>query len=75
MTQLYDRMVGEVNVKMHKQSHFTGALMGYSQFSIFGVYGLIIYFGGYEVESGRASFDQMLKVCVGLGVEVGWLAG
>lgn len=36
--------------------------MGYSQFSIFAVYGLIIWFGGLEVDAGRVDFDGMLKV-------------
>lgn len=32
------------------------------QFSLFSVYGLIIWFGGYDINSGRSSFDDMLKV-------------
>lgn len=39
----------------------TGALFGYSQFSLFSVYGLIIWFGGIEVSSGRTDFNSMLK--------------
>jgi ATP-binding cassette subfamily B (MDR/TAP) protein 1 len=28
---------------------------------MFGMYSLIIWFGGQEISSGRATFDQMLK--------------
>ena len=31
------------------------------QFSLFSVYGLIIWFGGLDINAGRASFDDMLK--------------
>ena len=39
----------------------TGALFGYSQFSLFSVYGLIIWFGGMDVDAGRSDFNSMLK--------------
>ncbi|KAJ9525056.1 hypothetical protein QJQ45_017385, partial [Haematococcus lacustris] len=58
---LYTDLVAGVTSSMRMQSHYTGALMGYSQFSIFAVYGLIIYFGGVEVSSGRVDFEGMLK--------------
>ncbi|GFH13375.1 uncharacterized protein HaLaN_09249 [Haematococcus lacustris] len=58
---LYTDLVAGVTSSMRMQSHYTGALMGYSQFSIFAVYGLIIYFGGVEVSSGRVEFEGMLK--------------
>jgi len=40
--------------------------MGYSNFTIFAMYSLIVFFGGYEVDSGRATFEQLLKafLCV-----------
>ena len=39
----------------------TGVSLGYSQLMMFGIYSLIIWFGGQEIASGRATFDQMLK--------------
>ncbi len=49
---------------MARRAHLTGILMGYSQFATFAIYGLIIWFGGYELNRGRASFEDMLKVGV-----------
>ncbi|GFH06183.1 uncharacterized protein HaLaN_00773, partial [Haematococcus lacustris] len=58
---LYTELVAGVTNSMRMQSHYTGALMGYSQLSFFAVYGIIIYFGGVQVSSRRASFEDMLK--------------
>lgn len=58
---LYQRMVSGASKDIVNQSYITGATQGYSQFCMFVVYGLIIWFGGLEVESGRATFDEMLK--------------
>ncbi len=41
--------------------------MGYSQFSTFAVYALIIWFGGYEVDKGHSTFEDMLKVRAAAG--------
>ena len=37
MVELYKSLVADANAKMKKQSFITGALTGYSQFSIYGV--------------------------------------
>lgn len=57
---LYHRLTADADKIQFRRSHMTGLLMGYSQFSTFAVYGLIIWFGGLEVDSGRASFRDML---------------
>jgi hypothetical protein len=43
-----------------------GLSMGYSQFTAFAVYGLIIFFGGWEVRTGNAKFEDMLKAFLGI---------
>jgi hypothetical protein len=74
MVTLYQSLVANADAKMKRQSVTTGFLMGYSQFSIYAVYGLIIWFGGLDIYQGRTSFDSMLKVglmsgpCVGVHV-------
>ena len=64
MVALYQHLVADANEKMKKESLMTGALMGYAQFSIYAVYGLIIWFGGLDIDQGRTDFDSMLKVRV-----------
>jgi hypothetical protein len=41
--------------------HVAGLSFGYSQASLFIVTAIVVYFGGAEVSSGRASFEAMLK--------------
>lgn len=62
MVTLYQSLVADANAKMKRQSFVTGLLMGYSQFSIYAVYGLIIWFGGLDIDQGRTDFEKMLKV-------------
>jgi len=61
MVTLYQSLVADANAKMKRQSFVTGFLMGYSQFSIYAVYGLIIWFGGLDIDQGRTDFEKMLK--------------
>ena len=42
--------------------HTPSSLIISVQFSLFSVYGLIIWFGGLDINAGRSSFDDMLKV-------------
>ncbi len=46
---------------MCRQSTHTPSFIALPQFSIFAVYGLVIWFGGLDINSGRSTFDQMLK--------------
>lgn len=57
---LYERMTLGFNRQMIWQSQKTGLLLGYSQFSLFSVYCLIIWFGGIEIRDGRVDFEGML---------------
>jgi ABC-type multidrug transport system fused ATPase/permease subunit len=41
--------------------HVAGLSLAYSQAAIFIVTGIVVYFGGAEVSSGRATFENMLK--------------
>jgi hypothetical protein len=61
MTDLYSRLTAAGNAAAKKQSHVLGALMGYSQLSVFAVYALISWFGGLELDAGRVDFDGYLK--------------
>jgi len=65
MVDLYRGLVYDANVKMKRQSFYTGLLMGYSQFSIYAVYGLIIWFGGAckEVCVWGGAFDACVSAC------------
>lgn len=62
MCELYGRLVGTIDKDMVKNSNIMGATQAFSQFTMFVVYGLIVWFGGLEVSSGRATFEEMLKV-------------
>lgn len=44
-----------------KACHVAGLSLAYSQAAIFLVTAIVVYFGGAEVSSGRASFENMLK--------------
>jgi hypothetical protein len=63
VTHMYSEKVNGAKKEVVKQSCFVGATQGYSQFAMFSVYGLIIWFGGLDVDQGRSTFDEMLKVC------------
>ncbi|KAF5834437.1 P-loop containing nucleoside triphosphate hydrolase protein [Dunaliella salina] len=66
MVALYQSLVADANAKMKRQSLVTGLLMGYSQFSIYAVFGLIIWFGGLDIDQGRTDFEKMLKAFLAL---------
>ncbi|KAF8060513.1 ABCB6 [Scenedesmus sp. PABB004] len=57
----YRHLLHAANVANRKTSAIGGASMGYSQFVMFAMYGLITWFGGYELSSCRSSFDSFLK--------------
>lgn len=62
VVSMYSSKLEGNNGAMARRAHITGILMGYSQFATFAIYGLVIWFGGYELDKGRASFEDMLKV-------------
>jgi ATP-binding cassette subfamily B (MDR/TAP) protein 1 len=45
---------------LRRQSHLAGATSGYSEFCLFAIYGLIIWFGGVDISAGRSTFQDML---------------
>jgi ABC-type multidrug transport system fused ATPase/permease subunit len=61
MIELYRRKTEVGNAAARKQAHVLGALMGYSQLSIFAVYGLIIWFGGLVRPMGLT--QRMMADC------------
>ncbi len=44
-----------------RNCHLSGLALGYSQWSLFVVIATIVWFGGLEVQAGRAGFEEMLK--------------
>jgi ABC-type multidrug transport system fused ATPase/permease subunit len=58
---LYERMLADTNARARKACHVAGASFGYSQASLFIVVAIVVFFGGAEVASGRATFEAMLK--------------
>uniref|UniRef100_A0A7R9VCA0 Uncharacterized protein n=1 Tax=Chlamydomonas euryale TaxID=1486919 RepID=A0A7R9VCA0_9CHLO len=57
---LYASKVAGASKSVYKQAQIAGITSGYAQFCVFSVYGLMIWFGGLELESGRATFEEML---------------
>eukprot|EP00192_Tetraselmis_astigmatica_P000802 CAMPEP_0117691884 /NCGR_PEP_ID=MMETSP0804-20121206/25998_1 /TAXON_ID=1074897 /ORGANISM="Tetraselmis astigmatica, Strain CCMP880" /LENGTH=1263 /DNA_ID=CAMNT_0005505227 /DNA_START=142 /DNA_END=3933 /DNA_ORIENTATION=+ len=45
-----------------KRAHVTGIGFGFSQFAMFGIYGLAFWYGGTRVVAGQMDLEQMLKV-------------
>jgi ATP-binding cassette subfamily B (MDR/TAP) protein 1 len=57
---LYRRMLHGTNVEGRKSAMVGGAGFAYSMFVMFGMYSLVVWFGGLEVISCRATFQQFL---------------
>eukprot|EP00879_Flechtneria_rotunda_P003779 GHRR01004019.1.p1 GENE.GHRR01004019.1~~GHRR01004019.1.p1 ORF type:complete len:1293 (+),score=472.26 GHRR01004019.1:779-4657(+) len=62
----YKKLLHEANNTNCRVSLISAAAMGYSQFVMFAMYGLITWFGGLEVSLCRSTFEQFLKafMCV-----------
>ena len=43
-----------------RQSAVSGASAGFSAFMVFAAYGLVVYFGGHEINNGWTTFNNML---------------
>ncbi|KAG1679148.1 hypothetical protein FOA52_000503 [Chlamydomonas sp. UWO 241] len=60
IVELYANKVVGTKKVIFRQSHLAGATSGYSEFCMFAIYGLIIWFGGVDVNAGRSTFNDML---------------
>lgn len=58
---LYRRMLDAAVPRERKACQVAGLSLAYSQAAIFIVVAIVVYFGGAEVSSGRATFENMLK--------------
>lgn len=58
--RLYGRLTRPFIRQMLWQAQKTGLLLGFSQFTLFCVYSLIIWYGGKQIRDGRVNFDGML---------------
>jgi len=58
---LYRRMLDAAVPNERRACQVAGLSLAYSQASMFIVTAIVVYFGGAEVSSGRASFENMLK--------------
>lgn len=69
----YSRVVADIGKQARSNSVAAGLGFAYSQFVVMAMYGLISYFAGQEIVSGRANFEAVLKVrrllsrCKGVG--------
>ncbi|KAG2490598.1 hypothetical protein HYH03_010991 [Edaphochlamys debaryana] len=57
----YARMLASANSSIVRQSNVAGIAFGYSTFTMFAMYALIIYFMGQEIHHGWVNFDDSLK--------------
>jgi ATP-binding cassette subfamily B (MDR/TAP) protein 1 len=66
MCHFYMNMVKKRAAKVRLKCHIAGLSLGYSQASLFAVMALVVWFGGLEVSSGRASLTDMMRafLCV-----------
>lgn len=58
---LYRRMLDAAVPQERRACHVAGLSLAYSQAAMFIVTAIVVYFGGAEVSSGRALFENMLK--------------
>lgn len=58
---LYRRMLDAAVPQERRACHVAGLSLAYSQAAMFIVTAIVVYFGGAEVSSGRATFENMLK--------------
>ena len=58
---LYRRMLDAAVPSERKACQVAGLSLAYSQAAMFIVVAIVVYFGGAEVSSGRATFENMLK--------------
>ncbi|KAL6762783.1 MDR-like ABC transporter [Haematococcus lacustris] len=59
ITSEYDKVLAQAHWVNTRQAHLGGLAMGFSFFCVFALYGLIIWFGGWEVQQGLTTFGDM----------------
>jgi len=64
MSRLYRSKLDGADKEMMKQAWMAGLAMGYAMFTMFAMYGLIIYFGGQELSHGWVDFEGMLQAFI-----------
>ncbi|KAG2428639.1 hypothetical protein HXX76_011345 [Chlamydomonas incerta] len=57
----YEKMISHANGLLVRQSNVSGLSFAYSNFVMFGMYSLIIYFMGQEINHGWTDFNDSLK--------------
>ncbi|GFR42553.1 hypothetical protein Agub_g3460 [Astrephomene gubernaculifera] len=57
----YGKMILQANKMLVRQSNVAGISFAYSNFLMFGMYSLIIYFMGHEIRHGWVEFGDALK--------------
>uniref|UniRef100_A0A7S0R4U3 ATP-binding cassette transporter n=1 Tax=Chlamydomonas leiostraca TaxID=1034604 RepID=A0A7S0R4U3_9CHLO len=57
----YSTVLDSASKTLIRGAHTGGLVMAYSFFSIFAMYSLIIYFGGWEISRGLTDFEGMYK--------------
>ncbi|KAG2428637.1 hypothetical protein HXX76_011344 [Chlamydomonas incerta] len=57
----YEKMISHANGLLVRQSNVSGLSFAYSNFVMFGMYSLIIYFMGQEINHGWTDFGDSLK--------------
>eukprot|EP00198_Chlamydomonas_reinhardtii_P007903 XP_001697240.1 MDR-like ABC transporter [Chlamydomonas reinhardtii] len=57
----YEKMISHANGLLVRQSNVSGLSFAYSNFIMFGMYSLIIYFMGQEINHGWTNFNDSLK--------------
>lgn len=62
MSHTYAGVVGIISKQAANSSLVAGVAFAYAQFVIMAMYGLICWFAGLEITSGRADFESVLKV-------------
>lgn len=60
MEDLYALQLSGIDRMMFKKCQVAGALMGFAFGTIFGMYGLVIWFGGIEIYNGWSNFNDLL---------------
>ncbi|KXZ51733.1 hypothetical protein GPECTOR_11g18 [Gonium pectorale] len=61
VTSTYDKMIATANRMLVRQSNVAGISFAYSNFVMFAMYALIIFFMGHEIDKGWVEFDDSLK--------------
>lgn len=66
MASLYSDLLSQRSRAVLRSCHLAGLGLGYSQSILFAIMALVVWFGGLEVSSGRASITEVMRafLCV-----------